>query len=263
VSLYDNGGSTPIGTATVGAGGGWSTSVMLSGDGTHSIVTKDTDAASNTGASSAVVFTVDTIPPTASIATPGGLTNKASQTISGTVTASEAPVGATIALYDNAGVTAIGTATVGADGTWSTPVTLFGDGTHSIVAEDTDAAGNTGSSKAVVFTLDTDPTEQAGLMLSFVDTLIGSAGASQVHFSVAGIDPSDDTAVITFKDQNGKTATATVTSNGTATADLAGLADGPITTSMLVTDTANKIICSAPPPATARCSTKTSSSRRL
>jgi hypothetical protein len=77
------------------------------------------------------------------------------------------------------------------------------------------------------------------LKLSFVDTLVGSAGATQVHFSVAGIDPSDDAAVITFKDQNGKTATATVASNGTATADLSGLADGPITASMLVTDTAN------------------------
>jgi hypothetical protein len=74
--------------------------------------------------------------------------------------------------------------------------------------------------------------------LSFADTLVGSAGAKTVSFTVGGIDPADDTAVITFKDQNGKTTTATVTANGTATADLSMLADGPITASMVVTDTA-------------------------
>jgi hypothetical protein len=102
---------------------------------------------------------LETIPPTVSISTSGGLTNQASQTIYGTVTTSEAPVGATVSLYDNGGATAIGTATVGTGGAWSTPVTLSGDGTHSIVAQDTDAAGNTGTSSAVVFTLDTDATE--------------------------------------------------------------------------------------------------------
>jgi len=97
--------------------------------------------------------------------------------------------------------------------------------------------------------------------LSFVNTLVGSAGAKTVTFTVGGIDPSDDTAVTTFKDQNGKTTTATVTTNGTATADLSVLADGPITTSMLVTDTANNTFSA--PPATARCSTRIRASRRL
>jgi hypothetical protein len=44
------------------------------------------------------------------------------------------------------------TATV-VGGSWSTSVTLSGNGTHSIVAQDTDAAGNTGSSTPVNFTL--------------------------------------------------------------------------------------------------------------
>ncbi len=52
----------------------------------------------------------------------------------------------------------IGTATVKPDGTWTTTVTLSGTGTHSIVAEDTDANGNTGSSAPVVITLG-NPTE--------------------------------------------------------------------------------------------------------
>ena len=42
VTLFDthNGVTSQIGTATVGAGGNWSTSVTLSGDGAHSIVAK-------------------------------------------------------------------------------------------------------------------------------------------------------------------------------------------------------------------------------
>ena len=99
----------------------------------------------DTGSSTAVEFTLDTIPPAVSITTSGGLTNKASQTISGTVTASEAPVGATVSLYDNGGTTPIGSATVVSGGAWSATVTLSGDGTHSITAQDTDTAGNTGS----------------------------------------------------------------------------------------------------------------------
>ena len=229
VSLYDNGGATAITTATVGPGGTWSAPVTLSGDGTHSIVAKDTDAVGNTGSSTAVVFTLDTIPPTVSIATSGGVTNRASQTISGTVIGSEAPVGATVSLYDNGGVTAI--ATVGASGSWSAPVTLSGDGTHSIVAKDTDAAGNTGSSSGVVFTLDTDSSEQAALALSFIDTTILTAQAKLVHFSVSGLGP-EDSAVVAFTDSQG--GTPTVTANGTATVDLSGLSDGTITASMQV-----------------------------
>ncbi len=158
VTLYDtiNGVTTAIGTATAGSGGAWSTSVTLSGDGAHSIVAKDTDAAGNTGSSAPVVLTLDTVAPTVTISSSGGLTNQATQTISGTVTAGEAAVGSTVYLYDNGGSTAIGTATVGSGGAWSTSVTLSGDGAHSIVAKDTDAAGNTGSSATpVVFTLDT------------------------------------------------------------------------------------------------------------
>src|SRR6202007_889481 len=125
----------------------------LSGQGSNSIVAKDTDAAGNTGSSTPVVFTLDTVAPTVAISTAGGTTNQATQTISGTVTSTGATPGATVTLYDNG--TQIGTATVGSGGAWSTSVTLSGQGSHSIVAKDTDAAGNTGSSAAVVFTLDT------------------------------------------------------------------------------------------------------------
>ncbi len=134
------------------------------GDGAHSITASDTDAAGNVGTSAAVLYTLDTLAPVVAISSVGGQTNAPSQTISGTVTpanANEAAVGSTVTLYDN--TIQIGTATVvapitdGAPSTWSTTVTLTGDGAHSITASDTDAAGNVGTSSATVYTLDTQP----------------------------------------------------------------------------------------------------------
>ncbi len=130
-------------------------------DVTPDTVTQDTvsytitDQLNDVTASGPVSVTLDTVPPAVAIANGGGLTNAASQTISGTVTATEAAPGATVTLYDNG--SEITTAPVAANGTWSAQVTLSGDGTHAIVATDTDAAGNTGASTPVVFILDTVP----------------------------------------------------------------------------------------------------------
>jgi hypothetical protein len=54
-----------------------------------------------------------------------------------------------------------------------------------------------------------------------------------VHFTVGGLD-AEDTAVVTFTDHLGGTKTASVSGNGSATADLSGLADGTITALMQV-----------------------------
>ncbi len=117
----------------------------------------DADGNAGLGATTPA-FTVDMVAPTVTIANAGGLTNQVSQTISGTVTGTPAAVGTTVTLYDNGSATALGTATVGTGGAWSTSVTLTGDGTHSIVAKDTDTDGNTGSSSPVTFTLQTSTT---------------------------------------------------------------------------------------------------------
>ena len=102
--------------------------------------------------------------PTVAIAGAGGLTDQSTVTISGTVTeAMESQVvGSTVTLTDN-GATVLGTATVqagvaGVDGglpTGTANVTLSGDGTHSIVASDTDTSALTGASSALVVTLAT------------------------------------------------------------------------------------------------------------
>src|SRR6202008_4765186 len=128
------------------SGGAWTTSITLVGDGSHSVVAKDTDTAGNIGASPLVVFPLDTVAPTVAISTTGSTSNQATQTISGTVTAAagEAAVGATVFLYDNGFSTAIGPAAGGSGGGGGSSPNPSGEGSHSIVAKDTDTAGNTG-----------------------------------------------------------------------------------------------------------------------
>jgi hypothetical protein len=158
VTILDtyNGVTTPIGSTTVGPDGAWTASVTLKGDGVNSIVAQDASASST---SAAVVFALYTVPPTVAITSSGGSTNQTTQRISGNVTAAagEAAVGSTVALFDtlNGATTKIGIAAVGPGGAWSTTVTLSGNGIHSIVAQDTDAAGNVGASTPVVFTVAT------------------------------------------------------------------------------------------------------------
>ena len=153
VTLTDNGSTTALGTATVQANGTWSTTVSLA-QGANSIVAKDTDLSGLTGASSAVVYTLNTQAPTVAITSAGGQTNNPSQTIAGTVTETvESEVaGTTVTLYDNGSTTALGTATVQSNGTWSTTVSLA-QGANSIVAKGTDLAGNAGQSSAVAYTV--------------------------------------------------------------------------------------------------------------
>src|SRR5262249_46295910 len=128
------------------------------------------------------------------------------------------------------------TATVTANGQATVDLSKLADGTITAAMQVTDTAGNSFSATASnSATLDQDLTEKP--TLAFVNTDIGAAQASAATFTVGGLE-GDDTAVITFKDHLGTTTTATVTQNGTATVSLAGLADGPITASMKVADTA-------------------------
>ena len=150
VTLYDtyDGVTSQIGSVTVGSGGVWSKAVTLAGDGNHSIVALFPNA--NISTSVPVVFTLDTTAPTVAITSAGGPASQASQTIAGTVDVADA--GATVTILD--GTTTIGTAVVQGNGSWSTIVTL-NSGSNSLTARVSDAAGNTTTSGAVVYTLST------------------------------------------------------------------------------------------------------------
>ena len=119
----------------------------------HNVTITDGPTAST--AAGAIIFKG----PTVAITPPTAATSTAGVTISGTAleqVEAEA-VGTTVTLYDNGSTTALGTATVLADGTWSTNVTLS-LGANSIVAKDTDLANMTGTSGPVVFNYAVPPT---------------------------------------------------------------------------------------------------------
>jgi len=119
---------------------------------------------------------IDTTPPVVAISSTGGLTNHAAQTVSGTVDVADA--GTIVTVYD--GTTALGTATVQANGSWSDSITLAGNGTHTLTAQDTDAAGNIGISNAVIYNLQTTPPPTISSLTATTDTGIPYVNAGHV-----------------------------------------------------------------------------------
>ncbi len=133
-------------SVTTDGGGHWSFTPALA-QGFHTIVANQTSGTGSVGSAS-VSFVLDTQAPTVTIDNEGGLTSVTSQSITGRV--DSADVGTGVTLYD--GTTFLGPAAISADGSWSKTVELSGMGLHNIIAKDTDAAGNTGSS-SVNYTL--------------------------------------------------------------------------------------------------------------
>ncbi|WP_343551207.1 Ig-like domain-containing protein, partial [Pantoea sp.] len=161
VKLYD--GTTLIGSTTVGADGSWSIPADISGDVEHSLSASFTDPAGNESLKSTpVLVDLDTTAPDAPVfdavsdgkgsnLLAGGLTNNGSLTLSGTGT-----FGDIVKIYD--GATVVGSAMVGADGSWSIPANISGDTEHELSATYTDPAGNESvHSSLVTVDLDTNP----------------------------------------------------------------------------------------------------------
>jgi beta-glucanase (GH16 family) len=169
-------GSIVLGTATANASGQWSFVLGHLADGSHAIAATATDAAGNASAASApLTFVVDTQAPAA----PAGLADgaivkgyvgKAANTSSETLTGT-AEAGALVTVFD--GAAALGTAAADSTGRWSFVVGALADGSHSLTASATDAAGNTGAaSPALNFIVDTfTPTPTVS------DVVIGSSYA--------------------------------------------------------------------------------------
>ncbi len=170
VTLFD--GTTVVGTGTVATDGTWQITTTTLADGSHSLTATETDAAGTTSAASAaLVLTIDTVPPPQ----PSGLAldpSTDSGTLGDDITNVAQPkidghgiAGDTVTLSD--GSTVVGTGTVAAAGTWRITTTTLADGSHSLTATETDAAGNTGVASAVLaLTIDTVPPPQpSGLAL--------------------------------------------------------------------------------------------------
>jgi DNA/RNA endonuclease YhcR with UshA esterase domain len=142
-------GASQIGQATAAGDGSWHASVTLANEGVNAIIASASDAATNTSYSNTVVYTLDTVAPIISITSPGGTTNQPVQTITGVT---EPGVGVIVQLYD--GAVPIAQATASGDGHWSASVTL-NQGANVLTATTMDAAGNTGASNAITYTVST------------------------------------------------------------------------------------------------------------
>ncbi|MBY0239450.1 MAG: DUF4214 domain-containing protein [Burkholderiaceae bacterium] len=185
VEVFD--GTVSLGTATANSSGAWSFTPSDLAGGAHSITVKATDAAGNTSAASAVksvaIATTDTTPPDAPTLNIGTGTASNRPLFSGI-----AEAGSTVAVFD--GASSLGTVAVGVSGTWSLTPVVLANGSHSITAKATDAAGNTSAASAtkavtIASTLNVSGSANADTLTAtagnnYVD---GGAGADTVAFS--------------------------------------------------------------------------------
>ena len=144
ITLYE--GATVLGTALVGSGGTWSLTVTLS-LGKHTFTAKQTDPVSGftgnaSSSASTTVYAQPAAPTITSVSTPAATKTTSPVTVTGTGIAADK-----ITLYD--GATAIGTATVASNGTWSLTVQLA-VGVHSLTATQTLVAAVTSAPSAAV-----------------------------------------------------------------------------------------------------------------
>ena len=154
ITVYD--GTTQLGTATSDGGGAWSFTTGTLMNGSHSFTATDTVSGATSAVSAALAVIVDTVAPavTASLATDTGSSSTDKITANDTLTGSGDPNAVVHFTVDGKAIA--GTATANASGVWSYTPTGLADGSHTIVASETDAAGNTGTA-SLTFTFDTIP----------------------------------------------------------------------------------------------------------
>ena len=231
VTLYD--GETAVGSAPIAEDGTWSVTSSTLADGTHILTAVDIDPAGNLSEpSTSLVLTIDTTasaPPTGLALDPASdtemvgdnLTRIDTPAITGTGTA-----GDTITLYD--GETAVGSAMVGEDGTWSVTTTVLADGIHALSAVDTDPAGNvSGPSATLNLTIDTTPSAApAAIALAPVSDsgLLGDNVTSVTTPDITGTGTAGDT--VTLYDGETAVGSATVGEDGTWSITTTTLAEG-------------------------------------
>ncbi|MGE2990981.1 BapA/Bap/LapF family large adhesin [Enterobacter kobei] len=169
VTIYQDGGLTPVATVTADGSGNWSYTPAALGEGLHSFEVTATLNGATSGRSPAASVTVDLTAPGAPTIgaviddvgpgtgplTNGQTTNDNQPTLTGTGAVED-----TISVYNNG--TLLGSVVVGNTGTWSfTPPSSLAEGTHVLTIRETDPAGNQSAPSAgftvVVDTVSTTP----------------------------------------------------------------------------------------------------------
>ena len=216
--------------------------ITAQGNGTFDVTARLTDVAGNAGPSSAAIsVTVDTttgtgVDPDLAVAVSDPLVSNAEKTaVEFGVSGLNADASADVTFTGTTGtpvvvhVTANGIATANLSGQADGPVAV------SIVA--TDTLGNTATGTGTSLILDSTADAGTDLAVAVGDSSINAAEKTAAGFTVSGLDI-DAGADVTFTGTAGTPVVVHVTANGPASANLSGLADGPVTVSIVATDAA-------------------------
>lgn len=247
VELFD--GTTSLGKVTADAEGIFTKDVSLS-EGAHTITAKATDKAGNVSTeSTALTITVDTTTPGAPTALDlaaaddlgsSNSDNITSRTSALTITGT-AEAGTTVELFD--GETSLGTATVGANGTFTRDVNLAA-GTHTITAKVTDAAGHvSAASEVLTITVEsTPPTAPSALdLVAADDTGVSNSDnntSKTSELTITGTAEAGST--LELFDGSTSLGTVTVAADGTFSKDIT-LTQGAHAITAKVTDLAGNV----------------------
>jgi hypothetical protein len=241
VKIYDTNGTTVLGTGTANSSTGeYSITLSSMADGAHTLTAKATDAAGNTSvASSNFLVSVDTAAPSAptiadSAINSSGYVNAAIQTVTGIAEASS-----TVKVYD--GTTLLGTGTAdSSSGAYSIALSSLADGSHTLTAKATDAAGNISvASSNLAVKVDTAAPSAPTLANSAINAAGYVNAAIQTVTGLAEIN-----STVKVYDTNGTTLLGTGSANGTTGAysiTLNSMSDGAHTLTAKATDTAGNI----------------------
>ena len=222
-------GSTDLGSAAIDGSGGWSFTTGPLSDGTHTFTALATDTTGGTITAGAVTAVVDTAPPTAPTITSvtddvapvtGGLANGASTndsdlTVRVSVSGTGAAAGDTIQLFDGSNPLSSPytlTDTDIANGFADVQSGTLSDGTYSITAKITDAAGNqSDASTAFTVIINTAPAAPAITAITTDSGATGDHITSDTSLTLSGTAEANSTVEVF---QNGVSIGTTTASAG-------------------------------------------------
>ncbi|MFC3321575.1 Ig-like domain-containing protein [Mesorhizobium cantuariense] len=230
-------------TVNVSANGSYSANLSALTDGPISSVLNVTDDAANTASANGAAIDLDTsadLGPALALTIDAAnlVTNNAEKTAVGfTVAGLDADATGVVTFTDASSNTV--TVNVSANGSYSANLSALTDGPISSVLNVTDDAANTASANGAAIDLDTsaDLGPALALTIDAANLVTNNAEKTAVGFTVAGLD-ADATGVVTFTDASSNTVTVNVSANGSYSANLSALTDGPISSVLNVTDDA-------------------------
>ncbi|QHS58617.1 Ig-like domain-containing protein [Chitinophaga agri] len=215
-----------IGTTTASASGSYIFTLPIQADGAHTVKATATDAAGNTSPESNTLnLTIDTSAPLApTLTTAKNPTNDNTPDVTGSAEANS-----TVTIIVDG--TVVGATTTTAGGTYTFTLPVLADGSHTVKATASDAAGNNSvESNTLNLTIDTG--------VPATPTITTAKNPTNDNTpDVTGTAEANSTVTIIV--DGGAVGTTTATAGGTYTYTLPVLADGPHTVKATATDAAD------------------------